>query len=216
MTERYAIYYAPAAESALWRKAAEWLDQPDIAPLAVSARRYGFHATLKAPMALRAGADRAALLAAVEDFSQTHAPVGMGPVGAHLIDGFLALTPVRQPEALTDFAAEVVQAFEPLRAPLSADDRARRLKAPLTPRQIELLDAWGYPYVLEEFQLHMTLTDRLAPEQRPALQARAAEWFADALAVPLTLDRLVVFHEAAPGAPFRRLDGDFLLKGPLT
>ena len=32
----------------------------------------------------------------------------------------------------------------------------------LSERQIELLDAYGYPYVFEEFRFHMTLTDRLA------------------------------------------------------
>ena len=85
-------------------------------------------------------------------------------------------------------------------------------KAPLTARQIELLDGYGYPYVLEQFQFHMTLTDRLPVEQRAPMRQRAARWFADELAQPIVLDRLVLFHEAEPGAAFRRLD-DFVLKG---
>lgn len=214
MTERFAIYYAPALDSALWRKAEAWLAQPDIQNVSGSARRYGFHATIKAPMALKAGTGWTQLNAALEAFRLSAAPVDMGLFGAHLIDGFLALTPVEQPQAVTDFAARVVEAMEPYRAPLEPADRERRLKSPLTPRQIELLDRYGYPYVLEQFQLHMTLTDRLPAERKEELQQRAAEWFGDELSKPFTLDRLALFYEATPSTPFRRLNGDFILKGP--
>jgi hypothetical protein len=107
----------------------------------------------------------------------------------------------------------VVEAFEPFREPLGESERARRLKAPLTPRQIELVDQYGYPYVLEQFLFHMTLTDRLAEELREPLRARAADWFAEALAAPVVLDRLVVFAEPEPGAAFERLDPDYVLRG---
>jgi hypothetical protein len=213
MTERFAIYYAPATESLLWQRALAWLDQPDLAPLTASARRYGFHATIKAPMALAEGRDLAGLEMAMAAFAAQHGPVGMGPVGAHLIEGFLALTPVQQPQPLTDFAATVVTDFEPFRAPLEAAERDRRLRSPLTARQVELVDAYGYPYVLEQFQLHMTLTDRLPADRKAELRERAQGWFADVLAQPIVLDRLVLFHEAAPGEPFRRLPGDYELKG---
>ena len=214
MTERFAIYYAPARDSSLWRKAEAWLGQPDIQDIAVSARRYGFHATIKAPMALKPGMGWTQLNAALEAFRLAHGPVEMGLMGAHLIDGFLALTPVQQPPGLTNFAGKVVEALDAYRAPLTPADRERRLKVPLTPRQIELLDRYGYPYVFEQFQLHMTLTDRLPAGRKDELQQRAADWFADELKVPMVLDRLALFHEAAPGEPFVRLNGDFMLKGP--
>ena len=69
--------------------------------------------------------------------------------------------------------------FERVRAPLSDHDRQRRLKSPLTPRQIEHLDRWGYPYVFEEFRFHMTLTGSLPAAKReavlPFLQAEFAK-----------------------------------------
>ena len=213
MTERFAIYYAPAVDSALWRQAQAWLAQADLQDLAVSARRYGFHATIKAPMALAEGVDGAQLAAALGQCAATHAGVELSNFGPRLIDGFLAFTTDPQPAALTDFAALVVNYFEPQRAPLTAEDVRRRLKAPLSTRQIELVERYGYPYVLEQFQFHMTLTDRLPVERRDEMQRRAGEWFAYVLATPIMLDRLVVFHEAAPGEPFTRLDGDYLLKG---
>jgi hypothetical protein len=213
MTERFAIYYAPARDSALWERAEAWLAQAELQPATVSARRYGFHATIKAPMPLSDGQDRAGLEMALATFARQQPPVSMGPVGAHVIGGgFLALTPVEQPQRITDFAATVVTVFEPFRRPLEPAERERRLRAPLTARQAELVDAYGYPYVLEEFQLHMTLTDRLPAEQQDPVKAEATAWFAETLREPVLLDRLVLFHEAEPGAAFRRLD-DFVLEG---
>jgi hypothetical protein len=211
MTERFAIYYAPAAESALWLGAQAWLTQPNLQDLAVSTRRYGFHATLKAPMELTDGADRAQLEMALSDFAGKHQGVALSGLAPRLIDGFLALTTEPQPQAVTDFAATVVTDFEPYRLAMSEVDRARRLKAPLTDRQIALVDEYGYPYVLEQFQFHMTLTDHLPAERQVELQAEAQRWFDGALSA-VTLDRLVLFHEAASGEPFMRLD-DFVLRG---
>ena len=85
--------------------------------------------------------------------------------------------------------------------------------AALTPRQIELVDQFGYPYVLDQFLFHMTLSDRLPAERREDLLAEAAEWFAPALSETVLLDRLVIFDEPEPGAAFRRLDPDYLLLG---
>lgn len=213
MSDRFALYYAPARDSFLWQRAEDWLAQPDLQPISVSARRYGFHATIKAPMALADGTDRAGLEMALADFARTHRPVALTGLAVTPIEGFLALTTTPQPQALTDFAATVVTAFERFRMPLEPAARARRLRAPLSARQIELVDEYGYPYVLEQFQFHMTLTDRLPAERRDELQQRAVEWFAEVLAAPIRLDRLVLFHEAAPGEPFVRLAGDYILKG---
>ncbi|HEY4165714.1 MAG TPA: DUF1045 domain-containing protein [Reyranella sp.] len=212
MTERFAIYFAPARESLLGRAAETWLARAELAHATVSARRYGFHATLKAPMGLATGCDRAGLEARLGQFAQAHAAVALGRLAPRVLDGFIALTAEPQPQAVTDFAAEVVEEFEPYRAPLTAGERERRLAALLTPRQVELVDGYGYPYVLEEFLFHMTLTDRLADADRGRVLERAAEWFAPALAEPIALDRLVLFHEAEAGAAFRRL-GDHVLGG---
>jgi hypothetical protein len=211
MTARYAIYFAPARNSLLWQRAEDWLTQPDLEALTVSARRYGFHATIKAPLTL--ALDYAELDAALMAFADEHGAVTLSGLAPRLIDGFLALTTEPQPPALTDFAAAAVEAFEPFREPLSEAERARRLKAPLTPRQVELVDQYGYPYVLEQFLFHMTLTDRLAAELRGPMVERAARWFAGVLAEPVRLDRLVVFAEPEPGAAFERLDPDYVLRG---
>ncbi len=211
MPIRHAVYFAPARDSALWLAAEAWLAQPELERLTVSARRYGFHATLRAPMVLAGSFD--SFEAGLEALAMTHRPVELAGLAPRLIDGFVALTTEPQPRALTDFAADLVKALEPFRAPLSAEERERRLRAPLDARQAELVEQFGYPYVLEQFQFHMTLTDRLPEARREDLLAVATDWFAAALAEPVRLDRLVVFDEPEPGAAFRRLDPDFMLMG---
>lgn len=227
MPERYAIFYAPATQSPLWQRAAQWLgrdaaggdlpfaDIPGISAarrieLTQSARRYGFHGTIKAPTSLPAGQSAEELEAALTAFTLIRRPVPIGPVEVRLLGDFLALMPVTQPQALTDFAAETTLAFEPFRAPLGTPDRDRRLELGLTERQIELLDRYGYPYVLEQFLFHMTIGDRLLDTDRDAMVAAARAWFAPILQMPVTIDRLTLFHEHPNGTPFVRL-GDFPL-----
>ncbi|HTN61513.1 MAG TPA: DUF1045 domain-containing protein [Devosia sp.] len=227
MAQRYAIYHAPSATGVLWDRAATWLgrdaatgdafdgpvagiERARLLNLTQSANRYGFHATIKAPMALADGVQPEDLTAALRAFSSEHGPVDMGRMTLALIDGFIAIVPAGNSEALQDFAAHAVEAFDPFRAPLSGRDRAARIATGLTPRQIELLDGYGYPYVFEEFQLHMTLTDQLGPADRDELFAAATTWFGPLLDQEMVLDSLSMFEEPERGRPFIRT-ADFAL-----
>ncbi|MGB3336264.1 MAG: DUF1045 domain-containing protein [Devosia sp.] len=227
MTERFAIFFAPAATSNLWERAATWLgrdasdgsffngpvagiDRDRLLNLTQSANRYGFHATIKAPIALVEGTDEADLRAALADFVTRHQPIDLGKLKLASLQGFLALMVDGENENLQDFAAHVVEDFEPFRAPMSVKDRAARASKGLNERQIELLDAYGYPYVFEEFRFHMTLTDRLGEADARDIAVAANTWFGPALDEPVLLDRLSLFHEYEAGKPFRRV-GDFKL-----
>ncbi len=230
MFERYAIYFAPDRQHPLWSTAAQWLGrdpsgpavrQTDVAGLAradldarsTSARRYGFHATIKAPMRLPPGIAADQLASELECFVATRPPVSLGQMKLALIDGFLALVPIEQSPAVTGLAADVVEHFDRFRAPLEADDRRRRLAGgTLSPRQIDLLDRFGYPYVLEQFQFHMTLTDRLPRDEQELYRAAATRHFGALVESELELDRLVLFAEPQAGQPFDR-GADFVLAG---
>lgn len=227
MTERFAIYFAPSATSNLWERAATWLgrdaadgdlfsgpvagiDRDRLLNLTQSANRYGFHATIKAPMALVEGASEAELRAALAEFAPRHQPIDLGRLQLASLQGFLALMLDGENEALQDFAAHVVEDFDPFRAPMGVKDRAARAGKGLSERQIELLDAYGYPYVFEEYRFHMTLTDRLAEADAHDIATAANTWFGPILDEPILLDRLALFHEQEAGKPFRRV-GDFKL-----
>lgn len=229
MPERYAIYYAPAVTEPLWRSACRWLGRdaatgekvngvtgidPDRRlKFTQSARRYGFHATLKAPMSLAEGQDFKDLAAGVEDFARRRRPVPLGPIALKEIGGFLALMPEEQSGEVTEFARDCVVEFEPFRAPMMAREREKRVAgAHLTPRQVELLDTYGYQYVLEQFRFHMTLTDQLSEPDRTEVRVAASDWFDPFAGRDLMIDRLVIYRQNQPGMPFDRLE-DFVLTG---
>lgn len=227
MPERYAIYYAPPTASALWQRAAQWLSRdaagvdpepvtiPGIEParrmaVTTSARRYGFHGTIKAPMILPGHQTVAELEAALAAYTLKLSPIPLGKLEVRLLGGFLAIMPIEQPKAIKDFAADVTEAFEPFRAPVTAEERARRTETGLTPRQIELLDRYGYPYVMEHFIFHMTIGDRLVDDDRDLIIKAAKAWFAPVLDEALVVDRMTLFHEPREQAAFVRR-GDFPL-----
>jgi putative phosphonate metabolism protein len=230
MTERFAIYFAPSATGNLWERAATWLgrdastgdlisgsvagiERGRLLNLTQAANRYGFHATLKAPMALAEGRTEAELREALADFASRHEPFSLGRLRLASLQGFLALMIEDENEKLQDFSAHVVEHFEPFRAPMSARDRAARAGKGLSERQLELLDGYGYPYVFEQFRFHMTLTDRLAEDEAKEIATAASTWFGPLLEDEVRLDRLSLFHEPDAGKPFRRV-ADFKLGVP--
>lgn len=207
---RYALYFSPP-QGAFAETAAHWLGrdalsgttvvQPDPALWAVtqSARRYGFHATLKAPFRLAPSVGRDDLIAAVTGFASSCEPLILDGLHLAVLQGFLALVPRGQTTALDAFAARVVTSLDHLRAPMTEADRARRNPDALSTRQRALLDAYGYPYVLDEFRFHMTLTDRLTTDQQAVFQPLAERLFTPVLPQPFIIDDLAVFVEGPDG-----------------
>jgi putative phosphonate metabolism protein len=216
MFTRYALYYAPAAGSDLARLGAAWLgrdaeagpvpmavaDLPGcraMADLTVSARRYGLHGTLKPPMRLAEWRSPDDLAEAAAAWAAARAPVDLGPLVLGRLGRFLALVPERQPQALVDFAADLVRDLDRFRAPPAPEELARRRQHGLTPRQEALLAAWGYPFVMEELRFHVTLTDALEPDEIDTVQAAAEAHFAPVLGRPETMAELALFAEDAGG-----------------
>jgi putative phosphonate metabolism protein len=214
---RYAIYYAPMPGTPLHRRGSSWLGrdahtgealaQPEIeglSRLTADPRRYGFHATLKPPFALREGITPEALMRACAALAVDTRGVRAN-LRADQLDGFLALVPDGDPAALQDLAARCVRELEGFRRPLSEDELARRRKAALTARQDANLLRWGYPYVLDDFRFHMTLTERLESGDAGRLLSAAQAHFAAELGEPVSIDGLTLFQEPGPGAPFLAL-----------
>lgn len=211
---RHAIYYAPLRGSLFHDLGSRWVGRdaftgavcthPDVTGIAVvtaDPRRYGFHATLKPPFALRETvADEAllravALLAAAQESFTVALKVGV-------LDQFLALVP-REPEMhLQRLAEAAVRELDGFRQPPSDDELARRRRSELTPSQERHLAEWGYPYVFGDFRFHMTLTERLLPSDIERFRAAAEAHFAPALAEPVAIDGLSLFTEVSRGAAF--------------
>ena len=89
--------------------------------------------------------------------------------------------------------------MDPYRAPLTEAEIARRRPDRLTPRQRDLLGLYGYPYVMEQFQFHLTLTGPLADAEQDAVAQAAAAQFDAVLPRPFTVDDLCLFGEDGQG-----------------
>jgi putative phosphonate metabolism protein len=198
VTPRYAVYFVPAAQSTLYRFGAALLGYdcytgaeigfPQVLPVPEPAwreltqepRRYGFHATLKPPFRLAHGADEAELVETFHMFCRSKAVAAVFTPVVAVVDGFIAIVPSGSEPAVDRLAAACVTAFDRFRAPLSAHDRERRRAAGLGERHAQNLERWGYPYVFEDFRLHLTLTGRLPAEQQAGVLSFLREWFAAA------------------------------------
>ena len=224
MTPRYAIYYAPEQGSPWWEFGARWLGRDECQdvelvqrPLAqigphelrditAQPRRYGFHSTLKAPFCLSGSHTADDLLARMQALASTLKPLALGPMQVTTLDDFVALVPARAPAELTALAAACVTELDDLRAPLSEFDLARRRVEQLNAREQALLHLYGYPYVLERFRFHLTLSGPVTqPIAQRLMQAAALPVAELNASTPLVLDRLCLFVEPAPGQPFQRL-----------
>jgi putative phosphonate metabolism protein len=217
-TARYAIYFVPAPESPLYNIGAALLGYdvysgkrlpfPDGLALGQDAwfaltsepRVYGFHATLKAPFRLAAGKRVEELAAHLATFAATRVPVPITPV-VRTIGSFAALVPDPSPP-LERLAAECVRTFDSFRAPLSDEERRKRLAPPLTARHKENLEHWGYPYVFEEFRFHMTLTGGIAPEYKQAVLAFLRDRFGAMEGKPMSVDRIALLCQPERNTPF--------------
>lgn len=225
MPYRVAVYAAPDPASDWWAHGSTWLgrcaaghacgarpaiegvDAATMERLLADPRRYGWHATLKAPWRLAGGVDLARLHAALEAICHHHAPLDLPELRVTRLGSFLALQPAQPLPALHALADDCVRRLQALAAPLSEDELAKRRRGGLDAHEDALLRAWGYPWVLDRFRFHFSLTgplDGLSEAQVAAIEDAAVRHFG-ALG-PLRLDRLSVFIEPARGADFVLFD----------
>lgn len=209
---RYAVYAIPGAsqgdpaEAIRLRAAVEdWYVRDEVQDLTESARRYGFHATLKAPARLAAGRTEAELREAADAFAAGRRPLVVPRPRLAAIGGFRALLPGGNHDDLMSLAAAAVQEFEDFRAPLDEAEVRRRNPERLSRRQRELLEGWGYPYVLDEFRFHFTLTDPVPSERASQVDAAMEEHFAGVAGVDVSLTAIAISVEPEPGARFEIL-----------
>ena len=175
---------------------------PGIEDWTAAPRRYGFHGTIIAPFRPGPGVEPKDVDAALEDFAAGQAPIPL-PLAIGRLGPFFALVPQGPSEALGATEARAVRHFHPLRAEPSADEVARRGPERLSERQRELLHRWHYPFVLDEFRFHMTLTGPVKADDTVRVAHALAGHFPRDVLEGFTLDALARYDEPEPGAPLR-------------
>ena len=154
-------------------------------------------------MSLSPGKTEPELLAACESFAGKSRPIPIITPVVGSISGFIAVVPAAPSPELERLAEDCTREFDSFRELLTPEDRARRNPTDLTPRQREYLDRWGYPYVMEEFRFHMTLTGRLAAERREPVLTMLRNSFSAVGVKTLAIDRVAVFRQENADSRFR-------------
>jgi len=211
---RYAIYYAPPADAGWSKWATGWLGWDmeagaettppeavglDVAAITATPRKYGLHATMKPPMRLATGTDEAGLRAACAALAATHAPVSLQGLQIDRLGRFLALRPVGEVTALNALAAACVTELDDFRAPAPDAEVAKRRAAGLSAEQDANLMQWGYPYVLDQFRFHITLTGKLPKGDLSAVEDYLATELTPRLPMPFVINDLALMGEAEDG-----------------
>ncbi len=224
---RYALYLTPPPESDLWRFGCDVIGRDPLtgalregftlegyppnswANMTSDPRRYGFHATIKAPFSLRLDLDAHELFDVVAEFARKHSPFNAGELEVGVVKagrdlGFVALKPDGALKELRAFEGSVVRGLDRLRAPLVETSHDYRGSERLTPRQAYYLHAWGYPYVLDEFDPHFTLTNAI-PDAKSVAQLLEWEFRLKVPSRALHVDALTLFEQSEAGGEFRIL-----------
>jgi putative phosphonate metabolism protein len=224
ITPRYAIYFSPAADTPLLRLGNEWLGRDpatnavltpeNSAPLERSewlrvtetAAKYGFHATLKPPFRLADESMLPELRQEMKRFADAEKSFYAPHLRVSTLGRFLALVLSESSPAFAVLAAKCVVDFDRFRGPETEVERAKRMHDSLAQAEQENLIRWGYPYVMDTWKFHMTLTCSL--EQKPLARFRAhlESRFAPVCTSPIEVDAISLFEENGPGTPFRLVE----------
>jgi len=225
MPYRCAVYFVPDIHSPWWQLGSQWLGrcaatrqalrQPSLPGIpsdvqwayTAEPRRYGWHATLKAPFKIMPGENLKSVMSALHALAKMLPAFEIPALKVSTEGDFLALRPEGNQSDIHRTAAACVRELHRFAKPLSDADLTRRRLAGLTPEQDRLLLAWGYPYVLDEFQFHLSLTGSLhgLTDDRRAAWTQAAQSHFGHLGA-CRFERLALFVEPQRGGDFELLE----------
>ena len=211
---RHALYYLPPKGSGLEDFGDSWLGwsltegrvvaHPQIADLPIATltkrpRKYGFHGTLKAPFRLAKGVRESDLITEATALVGSIPAFEMPALQITSLGSFLAFMPRQKSTELQQLAISLVSELDQLRAPLSDAELVRRRSAGLTPAQEMLLTKWGYPYVMDEFQFHLTLSGKLQTDELQNLKSILQKHISHLTQTPVRVCDVGLVGEAEDG-----------------
>jgi len=211
--KRYAIYYVPS-NNLFYKLGSSWLGwdtisgQPASQPEAGSAvniqeitdapRKYGLHATIKAPFRL---ANNVTVLELEQQFKILCGSIK--PIVFNLklseLSGFFALTPTVKNTELRKLHSKVVRELDYFRAQPTKEEIIKRRENQLTSEQDQNLIKWGYPYIFEDFYFHITLTGKIPEDFRNKVKDEIENFFQPVLQQKINLSELALVGEAKDG-----------------
>ena len=127
------------------------------------------------------------------------APVTLPGLVLTPLGRFLALTVPGDQSGLSRLAAACVRGVDAFRAPASDEELARRRMAGLSAEEDANLLRWGYPYVMERFRFHVTLTGRLSRAEVAEVTACLQDWLMPVMPATLRINDIALVGEDADG-----------------
>ncbi len=201
---RVAVYFVPHSCPLLMKAASRWLGREGVGidsipkaeldKLLQAPNHYGFHATIKPPFRLNDGYTLNDVEGELAEFVKEWQPFDLPPLELARINNFFCLRPKTESKRLHSLAADAVRRFDHFRRPAEEAELARRRTTGLSERQEQLLLQWGYPYVLDEFRFHLTLTGNIENEsQVEPLRRELSSRFSPIIQESVCFDGLCLF-----------------------
>ncbi|WP_238371663.1 DUF1045 domain-containing protein [Heliomarina baculiformis] len=214
--KRYALYYAPPEDAEWARFCTRWLgwdmtegqvvappEMPtlplDHAEIIRAPRKYGLHATLKPPFRLTNGTTPEGLEKACEELCAHIAPFDLDALQLARLGRFIALRIQGSDTGMRALADTLVRDLDSFRAPPSEEELKRRRGKGLPPAQEANLVQWGYPYVMEEFRFHITLSSSLPRDAIEPVETVLHERLTPLLPQPVPIRDVALVGEADDG-----------------
>ena len=217
-TARYAICFAPEQGSALELFSHEWFGKdgafskasasiPGISvnrflELTEGPRNYGMHGTLKPSFELVSHTTESNLLESAEIVAKRLKPVVLPPMELGEVANIVALVLRASTAPLEMFAALCVRSFDGYRRHLTPEEEDHFRRNRLTVHQEQMLEHWGYPYVMEEFDFHISVTDPVANRKERAAMLKALRKIAaPVLGKSIEIRELCIFSQRSAKHP---------------
>ena len=217
---RYAVYFSPPEESDLFKFASSWLGWDaqnakkifhpnfkdlvsDITELTKKQSCYGFHGTLKPPFALAETKNESELKAAILELSQSTRKFEIPAVNLQLLNGFVAIVATNENNEIKNLAKKCVQELDIFRQPESLEKVQKRRSVGLSQYEEFNLQRWGYPYIMDSFRFHLTLTRRLNPKELKNVMEVLASELTEILNTALPVRDICLFGESDTSGNFQ-------------
>jgi len=183
---RYAIYYAPPKESNLEEFGRYWFGWDPINAKSINnkqrinylngfgiknlknidknvliAKKYGFHGTLIPPFKLNKNYSTNTLFKKTEEIAKKLKKFKFYKFKLKKINNFYAFVQNKKNNNINKLSNRLVRELFKFRSPLTKKEIDRRNPSKLSKLQLNILYKWGYPYLMSEFNFHMTLASEV-------------------------------------------------------
>ena len=125
------------------------------------AKKYGFHGTLIPPFKLNKNYSTNTLFKKTEEIAKKFKKFKFYKFKLKKMNNFYAFVQNKKNNNINKLSNRLVRELFKFRSPLTKKEIDRRNPSKLSKLQLNILYKWGYPYLMSEFNFHMTLASEV-------------------------------------------------------